>query len=282
MRGNDHTAYGLRDGKLLFIEDVQSGLACDCVCASCGQPLIAKKGALRRHHFAHFEITDCQGSGETILHRLSKELLAGLESLMVPPYIFIKKRKSKFSTLVAHEARVAKGGLVRVDSVRVEEVEEGFVPDIIIESDSKSLIVEVAVTHKVSRTKLRRIRKRDLPAIEIRLDRNDAFLSRDELKAKLQSNLDSKVWLFHPAQREEERRFFSKCRDAIAKYRMRLSIPVRRTPNQGAAHFRSEFPAPLQPPLSEYDRTRNEFHKMHGRDPTMEECLELWPHLWKP
>jgi hypothetical protein len=208
--GNDHTAYGLRDGKLLYIKDVQRGLACDCVCASCGQPLIAKKGALRRHHFAHFEITDCRGAAESILHRLSKELLAGLESLMVPPYNFIKKRKSKVGTLVEHEARVAKGGLVRVDSVRVEEVEEGFVPDIIIESDSKSLIVEVAVTHKVSRTKLRRIRKRDLPAIEIRLDPNDAFLPRDDLKAKLQSDLDSKVWLFHPAQREEERKFFSK------------------------------------------------------------------------
>lgn len=279
MIGNDHAAYGLKDGKLLFIADVARGLACECVCVSCGQPLIARKGAIRRHHFAHFEVTDCQGAGESVLHLLSKELLSELESVEIPPYEFIKKRNTKNGTLIQHQALVAKGGHVFVLGVKIEEHEEDFIPDIIIESGSKSLIVEIAVSHKVNRSKLRKIRKRDLPAIEIRLDVMDSFLPRDLLRKKLQHDLDSKVWLFHPAQREAERTFLSKWREAIAHDRMRTALPRTRMPSRASAPLHISAPPP---PMSEYDRTANAFHATHGRYPTMEECLKLWPHLWKP
>src|SRR5258708_19034427 len=78
----DRAAYGLRSGQLQFIGDVSRGLACDCVCAKCGKALIAKKGSVRRHHFAHLEITGCRGSQESVLHRLAKELLAELTYVM--------------------------------------------------------------------------------------------------------------------------------------------------------------------------------------------------------
>ena len=41
------------DGRLLHIDDVPSGLACDCICPGCSRPLVAKKGRLQAHHFAH-------------------------------------------------------------------------------------------------------------------------------------------------------------------------------------------------------------------------------------
>lgn len=280
MLGNDHAAYGMRAGKLLFITDVARGLACECVCVCCGRPLIAKKGAIRRHHFSHIEITDCQGAAESVLHLLSKELLSELDFVVIPPYEFVKQRDTKAGTLVRHQARVASGGRVPVHGVKVEEHEEGFIPDIIVESGSKSLIVEVAVSHKVNRAKLRRIRKRDLPAIEIRLDASDSFLSRDLLREKLQCDLASKKWLFHPAQREAERMFLSKWRDAIGHDRIRTPIPRTRMPTPEL--FRSVFFSSSQPSLSEYDRTANEFHATYGRYPTVEECLKLWPQLWRP
>jgi hypothetical protein len=227
------------------------------------------------------------------LHLLAKELLAGLDALMIPPYEFTRQRKTKAGTLIRHQATVAKGGRVAVHSVKIEESEEGFVPDIIIESGSKSLIVEVAVSSRVKRPKLRRIRKRDLPAIEIRLEPGDSLLSRDRLKTKLQCELASKVWLFHPAQREAERVFLSKWRDVNARdrkwrdadvrYRMRSAVPndipwatipsprgPKRAPSRSLKY------------LEECDRTQNDFLRTYGRLPTTEECLKLWPHLWKP
>ena len=277
---DDYIGYGMRDGKLLFIADVPRGLACRCVCARCRQTLIAKKGPIRQHHFAHLKVTSCHGATESVLHLLAKELIAELDVLVIPQYMFVKQRKTKTGALVQHQAPVAKGGDVRIHNVRVEENESGFVPDIIIESGSKSLIVEVAVTHKVARVKLRRIRRRNLPAIEIRLDPSDSFHSREILKDKLRRDLTSKVWLFHPDQRKAERVFFSKFRDVLAQDRTKLrqSTKPSRFPVPASLAVRTS----LQPPLSEYDRTAEEFHRTHHRYPTMEECLQLWPDLWNP
>jgi hypothetical protein len=201
VRAADHTGYGLRDGQLQFIRDVDSGLACNCVCAGCGKRLVAKKGRIREHHFAHHEVTYCRGAAESALHLLAKELLAELETFEIPPYVYTLKRKMHGGKPVEHSAIVAKGGTVIVDAVRVEQRDDGFIPDIVIESRGKSLIVEVAVTHKVARAKARRLRRRNLPAIEIRLDTGDALRPRAELRDKLQAASDCKVWLFHPDQR---------------------------------------------------------------------------------
>ncbi|MGN5043167.1 competence protein CoiA family protein [Aeromonas sp. 3P] len=38
---------------IVSIEDVPSGKACGCTCIDCNEPLVAKKGEVNRHHFAH-------------------------------------------------------------------------------------------------------------------------------------------------------------------------------------------------------------------------------------
>jgi hypothetical protein len=274
MIANDYTGYGMRDGKLLFIEDVPRGLGCGCVCARCGQMLVAKKGSVRQHHFSHFAVTSCHGVAETVLHLLAKELISEMDVFVVPQYLFVKQRRTKTGTLVRNRTIVAKGGTFKIHAIRVEESEGDFVPDIIIETGSKSLIVEVAVTHKVAGAKLRKIRHRDLPAIEIRLDPGDSFLSRESLKDKLQRDLTSKFWLFHPAQREAERTFIAKFRKLIAHGRTKL---------RQSAKPPSFAPLPtLPPPSYKHDRMAEEFYKMHRRYPTAEECLKLSPELWKP
>jgi hypothetical protein len=278
----DCTGYGMRDGNLLYIADVPSGLACRCVCARCGKLLVAKKGLVRRHHFAHFKITNCQGAAESALHLLAKELLAEMDSFTVPPYAFVRQRKTRAGVPVRHQAQVAKGGQFPILKVRIEEHEGDFVPDIVIEAGAKSLIVEVAVTHKVTRAKLRKIRRRDLPAIEIRLDAIDSMLPRELLKVKLQQDLASKVWLFHPAQRVAERMFASTYRTVLARGRVKVtmgSAPV--------VYRRDLTPVPpqsgssSQPDWRECDRVGEEFNRTNGRYPNAEECQKLWPHLFK-
>jgi hypothetical protein len=88
MITDDYIGYGMRDGKLLFIADVPRGLACRCVCARCGQTLVAKKGPTRQHHFAHLKVTSCHGAAESVLHLLAKELIADLDVLAIPQYKF--------------------------------------------------------------------------------------------------------------------------------------------------------------------------------------------------
>lgn len=251
------------------------------MCARCGKPLVAKKGSIRRHHFAHFEVTSCQGAAESALHMLAKELLAELDSFTVPPYDFVRQRKTKLGVSVRHQALVADGEQFPIRRVRVEKNEGDFVPDIIIESDAKALILEVAVTHKVTRAKLRKIRRRNVPAIEIRLDAGDSMLPREALQMKLQKDLASKVWLFHPEQREPERLFASMFRSALARSRIRSPVlPVSDRPSTPVMRPLPEVRAIPQADWRECNRVGEEFNQRYGRYPTAAECQKLWPHLF--
>lgn len=276
----DHTGYGLRQGVLQFIADVPSGLACGCTCARCGQRLIAKKGAIRQHHFAHFEDTACHGAAESALHLLAKELLARCHTFGLPQYTYNRRRKTRAGVIVQHHGTITNGGLLPVHGVRVESRAGDFIPDIIIESDSTSILIEVAVTNRVTRPKLRKIRRRNLPALEIRLEASDSFLPREALQRKLQQASACKAWLFHPDQRAAERAFAAKYRAALAMARRKPAVvppPFRRRP----VMTRSTGQHTGSPPRwQEYERAGNAFHRQHGRYPTLEECRRLWPHLY--
>lgn len=43
----------ISDGRLVTIDEVESGLACNCICDGCGAPMVARKGKEKAHHFGH-------------------------------------------------------------------------------------------------------------------------------------------------------------------------------------------------------------------------------------
>ena len=60
--------YALKDGEIVSIEDVKSGLNCGCICPACSDPLVAKKGEKRNGfctvrtiwgHSIHFRAVFC-------------------------------------------------------------------------------------------------------------------------------------------------------------------------------------------------------------------------------
>lgn len=72
-RSGSQIPYGVRDGRLVHISEVDSGVACGCICPECAGQLVARKGPKTAHHFAHYPGADC--NPETVLHRLGKQLL---------------------------------------------------------------------------------------------------------------------------------------------------------------------------------------------------------------
>src|SRR5690349_237693 len=63
--------------------DVESGLACGCICPGCEAPLIAKKGDKVVWHFAH-EGAACDNGAETAIHRMAKQILAEERTVALP------------------------------------------------------------------------------------------------------------------------------------------------------------------------------------------------------
>src|ERR1035438_10118103 len=65
--------FAVRGDKIIHVSEVKSGRQSECVCPGCETPLIARKGELRQHHFAHDSGTSC--SEESALHWFGKHLL---------------------------------------------------------------------------------------------------------------------------------------------------------------------------------------------------------------
>ena len=64
--------YALKDNVLVSVDQVEKGMACNCICPACKSQLVARKGEVREHHFRHKEV-HC--SWESYLHKLGKKRL---------------------------------------------------------------------------------------------------------------------------------------------------------------------------------------------------------------
>ena len=65
--------FALKDGRIVHVDSVAGGRACGCTCPACEGALIARKGRIRVHHFAHDVGNVCDG--ESALHATAKLLL---------------------------------------------------------------------------------------------------------------------------------------------------------------------------------------------------------------
>ena len=77
--------YGLdSNGRLVHVDDVLRGMACNCTCPGCGAPLIARKGEKKQHHFAHANGADCAGARMTALHMLAQQIIEEEKQIRTP------------------------------------------------------------------------------------------------------------------------------------------------------------------------------------------------------
>ena len=190
--------FGLLGGRLLGVEEVSSGLACNCVCPQCGSKLIARKGKENRHHFAHYQNTACEGALESALHLKAKAVIADVQMLMLPA-VYLHRQKTPFYN----------PQLTSFTTVRTESYFQGFKPDLILTKGNKHLIVEIVVTHKVDAKKLLKIRRSNTPGLAI----NALALYQDLIKYDFTSNdfveeilygTSYKYWLFNPQKERIE------------------------------------------------------------------------------
>lgn len=151
--------YAIKDKKIVNISSVESGIACGCICPSCGEKLIARKGKIKVHHFAHQGNSECEYGYQTAIHLAAKDIIAN-------------------------------------NSVILERRLDDIIPDIIINTSIGLIIVEIYVTHKVDNEKKKKIENLGIPAIEIDLSKYKYFKDED-LEILIISEVKNKHWIYN-------------------------------------------------------------------------------------
>lgn len=182
--------FGLKGGILVHISEVPQGAACGCVCPCCKAPLLARKGSIKIHHFAHKKGADCEKSVETALHLASKQILEEHKGINLPA-VQIDLETYRDPIPVSPERAF------RLDEVRAEKRTGDIVPDILAYSGGVPLLIEIRVTHEVDKAKAAKIRKLGISAIEIDLSSFCRNFTREELAEAVIRQTDNKKWVFN-------------------------------------------------------------------------------------
>jgi len=193
--------FGLRGKKVYHIDEVERGLACDCVCPKCGKPLIARKGEIRAHTFAHD--ANCEHVHETLAHIKAKEIIIKAMHLWVPDInrkdLSINNRRIELESCE--------------DEYLIEE--SRFKADLKCKVKGKQFYVEIAVSHLCEEEKIEYIQENEIPVLEINISDLDEEFNLEEFKKHVLYEAE-RNWIYnrkfvdaykeYEIKKEEERR----------------------------------------------------------------------------
>ncbi len=202
--------YGVREGNLLHISEVERGLSCRCVCPSCGVPLAAKQGRLREHHFAHSTGEPCRYAGETGLHLAAKEILLKRKEIVLPS---VQVQFYNKTLPIAPEKRYW------IESIATELKVENIVPDILAQIGGHPLLIEMRVTHRVDDQKLKRIKELGVSAVEINLSGVPRDFPPKDLEELIVESGVHKSWLYNVVSTQRRERIISEATARPTIYR---------------------------------------------------------------
>lgn len=126
MTKRNQLIYALKNRVAMSIENVESGLKCGCICPSCGEPLVAKKGTKRMHHFSHYSGHNCEYGYETSLHLAAKEILSTANRIMLPAVYIQFPNSPKAPELYCESKEIS------IERVELEKCFQDVIPDVVI------------------------------------------------------------------------------------------------------------------------------------------------------
>lgn len=220
LLGN-YFALEMNTKEVRHINDVVSGFECNCICSECNERLIARKGKVREHHFAHAASSVKTGGGscqygESLIHILGKQVIKEATQFFLPKQSYkdcnirenIDAKDKIFRQIVALNLR--EGSYTVIE----EEMDEKsrFIPDIKIISNKdigsgNQIWIEIKRTHGIEKCKAEYIIKNEIPTIEVDLSDDSIFEeinSVEELKECLRKIIIAEVpnqylrWFYLP------------------------------------------------------------------------------------
>ena len=161
-------AYHLPTQKFIHIDNASNGLSCNCECLKCNERLEAIQGEVRTKHFRHHTNLSCEGSQESALHDLGKQILVDNSQINLPDI-----------------------GTISYSSPVAEKRLEAKRPDVSATFEGEQIFFEIFVSHAVDSGKEKIFVDRKHKSVEIDLSdcRTSIF---DEIKKIVIDETDKK------------------------------------------------------------------------------------------
>jgi hypothetical protein len=184
------------------------GLACDCLCPACEEPVMAVRGKMTPH-FRHQRHSPCAGGQETALHLWAKDVIQQAGYLWLPPVVEV---------IGGYEKTLVEGRSITFDTLSVEQPEidektgKRLKPDLLGTYKGQKLYIEVFVTHACDEEKIGKIKERNISTLEINLSSyRKQIMDADALRKAILDFAD-RIWIHNAAGHKKRN-------DIIEKYR---------------------------------------------------------------
>jgi len=208
IRQKEIIRFGLLAGTkntFIHIDSAPNGINCNCVCPSCGAPLVAKnegKGGRYRknvHHFAHDRgYEECGNAGLGAIHKMAQKILEETKSVMLPKYV---------GQYVQYAAELHSFENIEVTEVGKDE-KVRLKPDCIGRpfNNSDSLWIEIYCNHPISSDRKKDIINRKQYCIQINFsDLLFTDFTEEIIRERLLNSSGDRKWICHPEWDEEDR-----------------------------------------------------------------------------
>lgn len=204
--------------------EVDSGLACGCVCPGCESPLIARKRK-RVWHFAHNGLV-CANGAETALHLMAKQILADERKVELPAVEVSISATDAFGMLQTVSTVLSGPRSVQYGMVNLEVTRDNRRPDAVGfggEVDIEHRI-EVFVHHAVDSSKAGELEALDCACFEICLTDILGGTSVDELRKFVIASPNRIKWISYPGQATAKQKLATKLEVILEDARQRKKV----------------------------------------------------------
>ncbi|WOG29910.1 hypothetical protein [Endozoicomonas sp. 8E] len=201
--------FGEQNGQLLHISEVKSGLDCDCICPGCKTPLIARKGEVRTHHFAHHQGQESESCIETTLHRFAKQVIASHKKVRIPEDHISASSVDKAGKIHTARERVT-SEMIDFEEVGLEVLKPGYRSDATgYPYEQQDLDIEIRVTHEVDNIKKQKVQEANTCMMEIDLSGLDRDASPEAIAIAVISEAPRK-WIHNPVHLQLQKKLQQK------------------------------------------------------------------------
>lgn len=176
----------IKGNEIVDVHEVENGLKCGCTCMACGEPLVARQGAINSWYFCHLNNSQCNYGYQTSIHLLAKKIFSELEYIWLPPTNCILGQYTEWTKY-------------KIQKVELEQNKDSVIPDIVVTVDNKPIYVEIFVTHKVDIRKRIKLISNNISTIEINLSKFNKQINEKTLKKVLSSTNEYTYWLYNSA-----------------------------------------------------------------------------------